>query len=148
MQRRHTFNRKLIALVFILAVIAGGVALKAANQLENPLAVVTQIQQFSSGEQPGFGEGAERRGPPGNSALTDGDEDEQFERAERSFPAEGMGNGLTSTSLTWSELDAVAFNLWFILATTAVVMVVGTPVGRLIKRLSGRQRQTPARAAA
>ena len=143
MQRRHTFNSKLIALVFILAVIAGGLALAAANQLENPFAVVTQIQQFASGEQPSFGAGGERPARP--DEATDAEGAMVGERASR---GEGGGDRLNSTSLTWSEGDAVVGNLWFILAMTAVVMVVGTPIGRLMKRLSGRQQRTVARAAA
>lgn len=56
---------------------------------------------------------------------------------------EGGDAGSTSLfDLRWDEIGSVAYNLWFILAVTIVVIVVGRPVGWLINRL----KRTPARA--
>ncbi len=56
-----------------------------------------------------------------------------------SAPAEDGG----STSLLdfrWEELGSVAYNLWFMLAITIFVIVLGRPIGWLINRL----KRTPA----
>ena len=56
---------------------------------------------------------------------------------------EGGDAGSTSLfDLRWDEIGSVAYNLWFILAVTILVIVVGRPVGWVINRL----KRTPARA--
>ncbi|MBK9747793.1 MAG: hypothetical protein IPO91_13560 [Chloroflexi bacterium] len=56
---------------------------------------------------------------------------------------EGGEAGSTSLfDLRWDEIGSVAYNLWFILAVTIVVIVVGRPIGWVINRL----KRTPARA--
>ncbi len=52
------------------------------------------------------------------------------------------GGSTSLFDLRWDEIGSVAYNLWFILAVTIFVIVVGRPVGWLINRL----KRTPARA--
>jgi hypothetical protein len=39
-------------------------------------------------------------------------------------------------SIQWSRIGGVLSNLWFIAALTAVVMIVGRPLGSMMKWLS------------
>ncbi|HEX2908874.1 MAG TPA: hypothetical protein VHO69_18525 [Phototrophicaceae bacterium] len=41
--------------------------------------------------------------------------------------------------IRWEELDSVAYNLWFMLAATVVVIVVSRPVGWLVNRIKRAQ---------
>jgi len=50
-------------------------------------------------------------------------------------PTGGAGGSTSLFDLRWDEIGSVAYNLWFILAVTIVVIVVGRPVGWLINRL-------------
>lgn len=57
-------------------------------------------------------------------------------------PTDRAGGSTSLFDLRWDEIGSVAYNLWFILAVTIFVIVVGRPVGWLINRL----KRTPARA--
>lgn len=55
------------------------------------------------------------------------------------MPAGEMRQGGESSSLLdfrWDELGSVAYNLWFILATTIVVILLGKPAGWLVNRIN------------
>lgn len=58
--------------------------------------------------------------------------------------APGSGDAISTSlfDLRWDEIGSVAYNLWFILAVTILVIIVGRPVGWLINRI----KRTPARA--
>jgi len=75
---------------------------------------------------------------------------EGFRRGER--PAgggRGAGRGVDDAiTLNWSAFAGVLFDVWFIAAAAAVIMVIGPLVGKLIKRLRPPRRPTPAQPAA
>lgn len=51
-------------------------------------------------------------------------------------PAEGSAALL---DIRWEELGSVAYNLWFMLAATVIVIVIARPVGWLVNRLKRAQ---------
>jgi hypothetical protein len=51
-------------------------------------------------------------------------------------------NGLLN--FQWNALGSVAYNLWFILVTTILVILAGRPVGWLVNRMNNRTTRTSA----
>ncbi|MCC6616065.1 MAG: hypothetical protein IT320_21525 [Anaerolineae bacterium] len=133
MARRRKLNGIIGVLILIAVVAAGGIALAATGNLENPLRVLTT----SSGGGEGF-QDRDREGftPP---AQQDGT---ATTVAERGGGAEGRGG--SSDSIQWSQIGSVLYDVWVILAVTAVVVLVGTPIGRTIKWLRQRGAPVPA----
>jgi len=55
------------------------------------------------------------------------------------------GEGGGQTSINWSQIGEVAFNLWYLFATTAVIIVIQKGGGYLIGQIKQlRQRARPA----
>ena len=108
------------ALIFIIVVIISGVALVASGNLDNPFQVISQLTGSTGG-------GSERS-------------------MSASAPPMQMGErGSQSDGFNWNALGGVLSHLWFLMAASAVVMVIGRPIGLAIKRL---QRLTTRPAAA
>jgi hypothetical protein len=55
------------------------------------------------------------------------------------IPTPEEGSSAQLLDLRWDELGSVAYNLWFMLAITAVVIVLARPVGWLVNRIKRAQ---------
>lgn len=107
-------SKKAAALIFIIVVAISGFALAANGNLDNPFQVITQLTANTSGQ-------GERTGPPSG---------------EMGEPPAGMGErGEQSDSFNWNAVTSLFSPLWFIMAASAVVMVIGRPIGLIIKKL-------------
>lgn len=120
--KRSNSTGRIVAILFIAFVVVSGVALAASGNLNNPFRVVTQL---TGG--PGFGReergGREGQRPPGE---------------QRGEPGGGRrGPGGEADGFNWNDIGSVLGNIWFILAASAVVMVVGPVIGLVIRKLRG-----------
>ncbi len=131
MTRRGKTNGIIGILILLIIVIGGGVALAATGNLENPLRILSVTG--GGGEQFRGREGFAPQQQDG--AATSG--------AGRGERLEGRGGG-DSDSIQWSQIGSVLYDVWVIVAVTAVVVIAGPPIGRTIKRL--RRRSAPAAA--
>ena len=102
--------------VFVLMVAVSGYALAASGNMENPFTVLTEISTTlnTNGDATlrnvEFGGQETRR----NASPPSGFEQQGGERA-----------GEQSTTIQWNMAGGVLFNLWFLAAVTALVMIVG-----------------------
>lgn len=157
MKRRQ--HRNMIAmLVFIGLVIAGGVALFATDNWENPFSAFTMLTG-SGGER---GEGGDEFGSPDRfdreapaveivvpedsttaaevSDLADSDAETVVSTSqtssERPAMGEGMGQGRgrESSGFAWSQFGSVLYNVWFLFAAAAVMMLISLPLDAFRRR--------------
>lgn len=127
-QRRKSTNWRGI-IIFLVLVGLTGYALASSGNLDNPFRIFTQAQ--------GRGEGTFPERPEGEAS----------ERGEMPEGAEFQGRGgEESASINWSSIGSVLFNLWYLAATTAVIIIIQRPLGFLITRI--RQRFHPPASAA
>ena len=141
MARRHSSRGFIGKLLFILVVVACGYALAVSGNLRNPFNALTEITSLVvSGEQ---------------SASPDGEFAAMGARPERDMSVDGAGappaddfeggGPDNQTSIQWSEIGGVLFNLWFIAAASAFVMLVGRPLSLLLKPQRRAVKATPRR---
>ncbi|HEX2905365.1 MAG TPA: hypothetical protein VHO69_00785 [Phototrophicaceae bacterium] len=135
MTQTRSTRRVIGSIIFIIIVVISGVALAANGNLSNPFTVIPEISALVSGtvgfpgaggERPeGGGEGRPAMGPSGG------------ERTRPEGRPEGFGerDGGNDTTIQWSAFGGVLFNVWFIAAVTAVIMIVSYPLGFVVKRL-------------
>lgn len=115
------------ALVFFTMIVVGGVGLVASGNWENPFAVLTQS---TSG-----GDMSERGAPPESTTTTES----TTGASERAAMSEGSSGGI---AISWSQLGNVLYNVWFLFAAAAVVMVISLPFSAIRKALRQRRRRT------
>ncbi|MCL4251653.1 MAG: hypothetical protein KJ065_26110 [Anaerolineae bacterium] len=133
MTRRRKTNNLIGIFILLVVVIAGGAALAATGNLENPLRIFSTV---GGGEGGGFrgGEGFEPPAQPDGTTFTASEPGE-------GFAGRGGGEG-GADSIQWSQIGSVLYDVWVMLAVTALVVLIGTPLGRALKWL--RQRGAPA----
>lgn len=124
-QRRKSNGNWWIAL-FILLVVVSGYGLYQSGHLKNPFSVLG-LRGFSDAG----GTFVPRGGDAGN-------------RAEPPRAGGGDVDRGGQDGFVLSQLGDVLFNLWFICATTAVVIMVQKGVGFLISKLYRRRSMLPA----
>lgn len=107
-QRKTTPIRGII--IFVVLVIISGIGLYASNNFDNPLSAVTGLFSLGAG-------GGQERG-----ARPDGDFAEGT-RPERGGGGDFDERGGENGSVNWSQFGEVLFNVWFISAVTAVLIV-------------------------
>jgi len=130
MNRKRRSTRTFPIVVFIALVIVIGLGLAATGHLSNPFGFLMQ------GRGPQMGaEGA----PAGNRSRPSAPAGGSFQPRERGG-TEG-GGSTDAITINWSQAGDVAFNLWFLAATTAVIIVVSKFSGFLIRQV--RQRRQP-----
>lgn len=117
-RRRGTKNRlanRLAIVVFILMVIISGVGLSASRNIDNPFTVFNQLfsQQTSGGMR-------EQRVPDAS--------------AQR--PPQGGGERMEGGGTL--QIGGILFNIWYLFATSAVVIILQKPTGFMIERLRRR----------
>lgn len=151
MARSKQLRMRLGTLIFVLFIAATGVALVATDHMHDPFEVVPRVLGMETeagprgdGDFRGGNEGLRGQRPePPAGERPDGD----F-RGERGGDRDGDRDGDHEggegggTGIQWNQLGDVLYNLWVIGAAAAVVMVVGTPTGRLIKRLRRAKKPT------
>jgi len=129
-------KRGFIAMViFILIVAASGYALAVSGNMRNPFTVVSEISNLvnsADGNAPTNGEFrvAQARANDGSAPSA----------PQGNFEARGSGE---QTTIQWSQFGSVVFNLWFLAATAAFVMVADRILGFASKplyRVMRRQR--------
>lgn len=124
MNRKNNRRKALWITVFVVLVSLSGFALAASGNFENPLAA------FVGG---GGREGGGQRGAP----------PQQSSDQTSTRPARGAGGeGGDQSSFSISQIGSVLYNVWFLFAITAVVIVVQTVGGGLIQRLRQRVPRT------
>ena len=134
--RRNRRNMVGIA-IFIGLVVVSGLWFNATNNIENPFKIISNtIERLTATQNPPAMTMAASTEATGDVAASM-EERRPPEGEEGQRPAGGGhgGNELSLSAFNWDLLDGVLFNLWFICAVTAVVMLIGTPIGKLIKRL-------------
>lgn len=113
-QRRKSTNWRGI-IIFLVLVGLTGYALASSGNLDNPFRIFTQTQ--------GRGEGSAQERPEGQTPTT----------------GEFQGRGSEeSVSINWSSIGGVLFNLWYLAATTAIIVIIQRPLGYLITRIRRR----------
>jgi hypothetical protein len=135
MTQTRSTRRVIGSIIFIIIVVISGVALAANGNLRNPFIVIPEISALVSGTASFPGAGGERpeRGGEGRPAMGPSG----GERTRPEGRPEGLGErgAVDDTAIQWSEFGGVLFNVWFIAAVTAVMMVVSYPLGFVVKRL-------------
>ena len=127
--RKRKSTNVLPILLFIALVVFAGFGLAATGNLSNPFGFLTQSQ-------------GHRDGPPMNAnnqvaANSNASSSAQFSARG---PDDGGGDS-SSISIDWSQITTVLFNLWYLCATTAVVIVLQKVGGYLIHQV--KQRRQP-----
>ena len=116
-------------IAFIAIVAVSGYALTISGNMQNPFAVITDINNLIvSGEQ--------RQPAEGQLPVERADGAQ-----ERPEPPEGAFEGgapEAQTDIQWNRIGEVLFNAWFIIAGTALVMVISGPIRKLMQPLRQR----------
>lgn len=110
-------------LLFIALVALTGYGLATTGHLNNPFAFLSQTQ-------------GDRR-PANFDSRSTGDAPATPQFAQRGEG--GPDEGGSTISINWSQAGDVLFNLWYLAATTAVVIVVQKVGGFLIKQIRPRR---------
>ena len=105
------------ALIFVLAVAQIGIAIEASGHMRNPFQVFTEISRVRLDFN--------NTGPV--TVLQE--RQTQIEAPGITFVDNTFGE------IRWSEFRSVLFDWWFIAAITALVIVIGRPIGFLLKKL-------------
>ncbi len=114
MNRKNNRRKALWITLFILLIGISGLGLAASGNFENPLGAL-----IGSG-----GAGGERSGPPAGTQPPQG--------------AGQRGEGGSDSSISWSAIGGVLYNVWFLFAAAAVVIIVQTIGGGMIRRVKQR----------
>ncbi|MCA9908273.1 MAG: hypothetical protein KC519_06450 [Anaerolineae bacterium] len=136
MTHRRKANGLIGILILLAVVVAGGVALAATGNLENPLRIFSTA---SGGEGRGFRGGAGVEPP----AQAEGTTFAAGQQRGAGFEGRGGGEG-GADAIQWSQIGSVLYDVWVILAVTTLVVIIGTPLGRAIKWLRQRRAPVPA----
>lgn len=132
-RKRTTTSIRWIA-IFIMIVGLTGLGLAATGHLSNPFGFLSQGQGHAEGR-------------PANSAnLTTANQATGSQNASAPTNAQTPpGGGSNQASINWSQIGDVAFNLWYLFATTAVIIIVQKGGGYLIRHMKQiGQRKQPA----
>lgn len=129
-------HKGLVAMGVFLALLGvTGYALASSGHFENSFRVFSQFGGVSGGGREGrIGEGSGRAGrgtPPTNA---------QGRPAEGNF---GRGEG-GQNQFVWSQVGDVLFDIWFLFAVTAAVMLIQWPISLFFKARRRRRRSAPA----
>ena len=141
MNRRHTSRGLIGKILFILVVVACGYALVVSGNMRNPFNVLTEITSltvFSEQGAPTDGEFAvDSTRPVGDMSTEDAG----------TPPAGDFEGGSPDgqTSIQWSQVGGVLFNLWFLAAASVFVMLAGRPLRYLLKPLRRVMKRPPQR---
>ncbi len=119
MNTKNNRRKALWIILFVILVGLSGVGLAASGNFENPVSALI-----------GGGEGGERRGPPAGMS------DQQGTRPQQGAGQQGEGGD--QSSINWSSIGSVLYNVWFLFAASAVVIVLQTVGGGIIQRVKQR----------
>jgi hypothetical protein len=127
--RKRKSTNVLPIILFIALVVFAGIGLAATGHLSNPFGFLTQSQRHAGG-------------PPMSANNQVAANSNASGNAQ--FSARGTDDGggdSSSISIDWSQITTVLFNLWYLCATTAVVIVVQKVGGYLVHQV--KQRRQP-----
>jgi hypothetical protein len=118
MNRNNNRRKALWITIFVLLIGISGLGLAASGNFENPLGALND----------GSGGGEHRGAPPsgGQPPQGAGQRDEEG----------------SDTSITWSAIGGVLYNVWFLFAAAAVVIVVQTVGGGIWQKVRQRVPKT------
>ena len=116
MNRKNNRRKALWIILFVVLVSIGGITLAATGHMENPLG--TLISGAKGGQQD--------RPPQGFTSQ---------DSSTRPQPSEMGGS---QSSVDWSRIGGVLYNVWFLFAAAAVVVVVQTVGGSIKQRVKIR----------
>jgi len=122
MNRKNNRRKALWITIFVLIVGLSGFALSASGNFENPLSALIG----GNG-----GEGGRRGAPPAGVSG-------QTSSAQPSQGTFQRGEGGDQSSISWSAIGGVLYNVWFLFAAAAVVIIVQTIGGGLIQTVKQR----------
>lgn len=137
--KRLLARKGLVAsLIFFVLVGLGGIVLVTSNNWENPFSAVTALTSTAGGgELPDGDTAGERPEPPDRNEIADGD---MTEMPDSGGDAEGI-------SLTWSRIGGVLYNIWYLFAAAAFIMILSLPV-QFVRRQFRTQKRSPRKALA
>ena len=115
MNRKNNRRKALWITLFVLLIGLSGLGLAASGNFENPLSAFMS----NSG-----GEGGQRGVPPTGTQPPQG-------TAQR-------GEGGDQSSISWSAIGGVLYNVWFLFAAAAVVIIVQTVGSGLVQSVKLR----------
>ncbi len=119
MNRNNNRRKALWITIFVLLIGISGLGLAASGNFENPLGALIG----------GSGDRGEHRGaPPSGGQAPQG--------------AGQRGEEGSDTSITWSAIGSVLYNVWFLFAAAAVVIVVQTVGGGIWQKVRQRVPKT------
>lgn len=118
--RAQRSPRTISIIIFVALVAISGYALVVTGNFDNPFRIFTQVEQGRGGN-PQFNHEAGEQ-PPAREANN-----ENFQ------PRNGE-------NVAWSNIGGVLFNIWFLFAVTAFIIVIQYPL-RLFARLIKRRTQ-------
>ena len=119
MNHKNNRRKALWITLFVILVGISGLGLAASGNMQNPLGALM-----------GGGEGDRRGGPPAGET-----------NQNRSQPPAGSfqrGEGGDQSSINWSGIGGVLYNVWFLFAMSAVVIVIQTVGGGIIQTVKQR----------
>jgi hypothetical protein len=126
MSGKRKYRKVIWIIVFTFVIGITGCVLSSTGNMRNPFAVFTALAQASEqGPQADRGQavvGGNVRRPPDDAANGEG------------------GGERGEASIAWSQIGGVLFNVWFLLATADMVIIVQTVMGYLKERLRPRKR--------
>ncbi|MBI1281412.1 MAG: hypothetical protein GC179_25015 [Anaerolineaceae bacterium] len=117
MNRKNNRRKAFWIMVFVVLVGLSGLGLASSGNFENPLGALIG----------GSGEGGQRGGPSAG--------------AGNQPPAQGAGQrgeGGDQSSISWSAIGGVLYNVWYLFAAAAVVIIVQTVGGGLSQMIKRR----------
>jgi hypothetical protein len=107
-------------LLFVLVVAQIGVMIEASGHMRNPFRIFTELStlrlDFSD---------------TGGRIINSQERQPRIQAPGITFVDNTFGE------VRWSEFRSVLFDWWFIAAITAVIILIGRPIGLLFKRLRG-----------
>ncbi len=120
MNRKNNRRKALWITIFVLLIGLTGLGLAASGNFENPLGALIG----------GSGEGRQRGTPPAG--------------VSNQAPPQGAqrGEGGDQSSISWSAIGGVLYNVWFLFAAAAVFMVMQMVGGGIIQKFRQRVPRT------
>ena len=115
--------RTLSIIIFIALVAISGYALAVTGNFDNPFRIFAQVEQNREGNPQFTREAGEQ--PPAREANND-----NFQPGNRE-------------TVAWSNIGGVLFNIWFLFAMTAFIVVIQYPLRLLTRLIRRRTRPVP-----
>lgn len=136
-------------ILFIAVVIAAGFGLASTGNFRNPIGFLLQAQgragfadravpADTNGTDPASATGSGPSGSLNTAVRNTISAGSANASAARSGNFGSGGDGENATSVNWSQVGGVLFNLWYLGATAAALIILQKLGGAILRRVRGR----------